>query len=229
VIEETIIDQTLVVTETVVETVRDILTLSDATELSNGDSWLDIRDFAMADGFLASNFFIGLSAEDQTLAIALIQYELAKEVIVYNISEVQTSTDLSMLTRNTLIDGEIWASRRGNAAATAYSALSLEDQITVTALERIQTVEDAFGREWANPSGTDMREFTATVTTYTRTGPLGDDTQIADAGYSWAQLKLEQFAMESFFKTESYYLGFSLNTRALIDALIVAQLALGPG
>jgi len=224
IIEEKIIDNTLVVTETVVETEIDRLILSDATELSNGDSWLDIRDEAMSDGFLASDVFIALSAEDQTLAIALIQYELAKEVIVYNISEVQTSTDLSMLTRNTLIDGEIWASRRDNAAATAYSALSSEDQITVTALERIQTVEDAFGREWANPSGTDMREFTATVTTYTRTGPIGDATQIAEAGYSWAQLKLEQFAMESWFKTEIYYLSFSASTRALIDALILAQL-----
>ena len=95
-----------------------------------------------------------------------------------------------MLTRNTLIDGETWATYRGNSAATAYSDLSLEDQITVTALTRIQTVEDALGREFANPSGTDMREFTATVTTYTRTGPIGDDTQIAEAAASWAQFKI---------------------------------------
>jgi len=134
IIEEKIIDNTLVVTETVVETEIDRLILSDATELSNGDSWLDIRDEAMSDGFLASNEFIALSAEDQELAIALIQYELAKMAIVYNISEIQTTTDLSMLTRNTLIDGETWASRRANGAATAYSALSLEDQIAVTAL-----------------------------------------------------------------------------------------------
>ena len=134
IIEEKIIDNTLVVTETVVETEIDRLILSDATELSNGDSWLDIRDEAMSDGFLAGDVFLALSAEDQELAIALIQYELAKMAIVYNISEIQTTTDLSMLTRNTLIDGETWASRRANGAATAYSALSLEDQIAVTAL-----------------------------------------------------------------------------------------------
>jgi hypothetical protein len=72
IIEEKIIDNTLVVTETVVETVLDRLILSDATELSNGDSWLDIRDEAMSDGFLAGDVFLALSAEDQTLAIALI-------------------------------------------------------------------------------------------------------------------------------------------------------------
>ena len=229
IIEEKIIDNTLVVTETVVETEIDRLILSDATELSNGDSWLDIRDEAMSDGFLAGDVFLALSAEDQELAIALIQYELAKMAIVYNISEIQTTTDLSMLTRNTLIDGETWASRRGNGAATAYSALSLEDQITVTALEKIQSDEDAAGREWANPSGTDMREFTATVTTYTRTGPIGDDTQIAEVAASWAQFKIQQSAMSAGFQSSSYYLALSANTQALVDALILAQSALGVG
>jgi hypothetical protein len=74
-----------------------------------------------------------------------------------------------------------------------------------------------------------MREFTATVTTYTRTGPIGDDTQIAEVAASWAQFKVQQSAMSAGFQSSSYYLALSANTQALVDALILAQFALGVG
>ena len=47
VIEEKIIDQTLVVTETVVETVIDRVILTDATEISDGTPWSALVDEAM--------------------------------------------------------------------------------------------------------------------------------------------------------------------------------------
>lgn len=47
VIEEKIIDQTLVVTETVVETVIDRVILTDATEISDGTPWTALVDEAM--------------------------------------------------------------------------------------------------------------------------------------------------------------------------------------
>jgi len=44
---------------------------------------------------------------------------------------------LSELTRNTLIDGETWSSRKGNMGATSYDDLSEADQIAVIALTEI--------------------------------------------------------------------------------------------
>lgn len=162
------------------------------------------------------------------MILALIARENAKQVIVYNVSEIETTTDLADLTRSTMIGGETWAAYKVNGAATAYADLSEADQITYIALNKIQTDEDAAGRGFADAFTSDMREFTATVTTYTRTGPIGDDTQIEDDA-TWAQYKASLGAMAAGFSTSSTYLSLSLNTKALVDALIAAQLALGPG
>ena len=204
-IQEKIIDQTLVVTNVVTETVIERLILSDATAFEDGTTWTDLRDEAMLDGFTNTSTFIDFSTTDKELALALIEYENAKVGIVYNISETQTSTDLSELTRNTLIDGETWASRKGNKGATSYNDLSEADQIAVIALTEIQTTEDAAGREFANPNGTDMREFTATVTTNTRTGPIGDETQVTETT-NWAMYKTLVDPMQVDFQESVSYL-----------------------
>ena len=81
-IQEKIIDQTLVVTETVTETVVERVILSDATTLEDGTSWDSIRAEAMQPDFKTSSTFLDLSATDQELVCALIEFEEAKEVVV---------------------------------------------------------------------------------------------------------------------------------------------------
>ena len=120
-----------------------------------------------------------------------------------------------------MINGATWESLKGNKDAASYEDLSEADQITFIALTQIQNDEDAAGRGFADPSTNWLRKFTATVTTYTRTGPIGDGTQVLPDA-TWAQYKASVDPMQADFQSNSNYLALDTNTQALVDALILA-------
>lgn len=229
-IQEVIVEKTLVVTDVVTETVVERVILSDASALSDGTTWEDIRPDAMEPDYKTSSAFLDLSEADQELVCALIMYEEAKEVLLINVTDVATDTDVSSITNDFEIAGNPWSTARSTFMAPgffesiSYTDLSDEDKIKAIALIETQKVVDAEGNDY---EGLSDREFAANVTTTTRTGPISDETPFIFNGSltTWADLKSEAGFPD--FTSSPNYLALNLATKALVDALIAAQAELG--
>jgi len=230
VIQEVIVENTLVVTDVVTETVVERVILSDASALSDGTTWEEIRPTAMEPDYKTSSAFLDLSEKDQELVCALIMYEEAKEVLLINVTDVATDTDVSNITNDFEIAGNPWSTARSTFMApgffesASYTDLSDEDKIKAIALIETQKVVDAEGNDY---EGLSDRQFAANVTTTTRTGPISDETPFIFNGLpvTWADLKSEAGFPD--FTSSPNYLALNLATKALVDALIAAQAELG--
>ena len=214
------------------------ITLNDDTEVGD-DTWADIKDAALADGYKTTDAFTTLPEDQQALICALIAAEGEKTVetitinteTVYVVNVAVTDQELLELTDPTaaLADGTTWAAYKATATApgytetTAYTELSEEEMIRVGALIAVQAAVDA-----ADDGVLEDKTFSALVETTTRTGPIADATPFTDASdgeTTWAAFKAT--AMAGGFKETAAYTDLDAATMGLIDALIDAQTALG--
>ena len=164
---------------------------------------------------------------------ALRKYKAEEKVRIENentvvIKETTVDTEVNEITTESPIDDQTWTVYKDTAMAigfvdsTTFTDLSDGDQVIVTALIETQTMIDDADETLGG------REFTATVTTTTRTGPISEETQlttISDTETTWADFR--EFGMQPDFKTQLEYLNLDEATQSLVDALIDAQTALG--